>query len=181
MRQIKEFLPDIKDYYYITKNGDVISRARKKERVLKPGTKNNGYLQVSLMRENGSINYISIHRLVALAFLKGEGIVNHKDGDKKNNSLDNLEWVSQKENIRHSFENGLSVSRKGERVNLATISDEEARKIVELLRRQDMSDREISDITGFSVRGIISRIRRRETWKHLTQEGEVLGLSNKRK
>ena len=59
MRQISEFLPDIKDYYFITKNGEVISRARAKEKVLKPGLKKNGYLQVSLVQKNGKIKYIS--------------------------------------------------------------------------------------------------------------------------
>lgn len=63
-----------------------MERARTKPIVLKPGLKKNGYLQVSLVQKNGKIKYISIHRLVALAFIENPDNleqVNHKDGDKQ--------------------------------------------------------------------------------------------------
>lgn len=183
MRKIKEFFPEVKDYYYISENGEVISKARKQTKTLKPGVKKNGYLQVSLVKEDGGILYISIHRLVAICFIpnsNANSVVNHKDGNKKNNSLTNLEWATQKENVKHSWENSLSKPREGERSNLSTITEAEALKIVSLLR-EGLTDKVISEITGASVRGIIARIRRRETWKHLTHEGEVLGKSQKRK
>lgn len=184
MRQINEFLPDIKDYYFITTNGEVISKARTKPIVLKPGLKKNGYLQVSLVQKNGKIKYISIHRLVALAFIENPNNleqVNHKDGDKQNNRISNLEWVSSKNNILHSWGNNLSRARKGANSNLASISEEKAIEVVELLRTRKYSDKDIELMTGCNSKTIVSRIRRKETWTHLTKEDEVLGKSQKRK
>lgn len=55
---------------------------------------------------NGIHKYFLVHRLVAEAFIpkpKGKDFVNHKDGNKHNNRVDNLEWVTQKENVEHSL------------------------------------------------------------------------------
>ena len=72
--------------------------------ILKPYTTSKGYLKVGLMK-NGKSEKHRIHRLVANAFLPNPHKlpeVNHIDGNKKNNSISNLEWVSGKENIAHS-------------------------------------------------------------------------------
>lgn len=64
----------------------------------------NGYLYVTLSRDNARKNHY-IHRLVAEAFLpktEGAPVINHKDYNKHNNKVTNLEWCSQLENIRHS-------------------------------------------------------------------------------
>lgn len=79
-----------------------------------------GYLQVGL-RTPGSRKKFYVHRLVASAFLggspPGKPEVNHKDGDKTNNSVDNLEWVSHSENHKHAYLTGLSglITRNRER------------------------------------------------------------------
>ena len=64
-----------------------------------------GYLRVSIFRSR----YITLHRLLALCFIPNpEGLetVNHKDGNKLNNSLDNLEWVSRADNLYHAMDAG---------------------------------------------------------------------------
>ena len=63
----------------------------------------NGYKSVRLSKEHKSKKCF-VHRLVAQAFIKNpdsKGQVNHKDGDKSNNKVDNLEWNTAKENITH--------------------------------------------------------------------------------
>lgn len=68
-----------------------------------------GYVYVCLAKE-GIQHQRFIHVLVAEAFLSKPEIkveVNHKDGDKRNNTVDNLEWVTHEENIAHSFRTGL--------------------------------------------------------------------------
>lgn len=76
--------------------------------MLKPSVNNPGYRYV-VLRKNGKSYNRMIHRLVAETFLnKSNQCVNHVDGDKSNNSVINLEWVSFSENRIHSNELGLS-------------------------------------------------------------------------
>ena len=76
-------------------------------RVLKPQKKRNGYYQVALSK-NGHKTWFAIHRLVAEAFLDKQGDnlqVNHKDCDKSNNKVSNLEWCTPQENMLHASKN----------------------------------------------------------------------------
>ena len=99
---------DIKGYeglYAVTSCGKVWSYRTSK--FLKPEKTNNGYLRVSLARKQKYIHYF-IHRLVAQAYLENPSSlpqVNHKDEDKTNNSLNNLEWASVSTNINYGTRN----------------------------------------------------------------------------
>ncbi len=78
-------------------------------RILSPSKTAVGYLQIFLWKR-GEYKVMSIHRLVAAAFVEnphGYRYVNHKDGDKLNNSADNLEWCTQSYNIKHAYDLGL--------------------------------------------------------------------------
>ena len=72
---------------------------------------NNGYIRVGLRKIDGkNTNYVTVHRLVALAFCEGfeeKLTVNHIDGNKHNNVALNLEWVNHKNNTRHAYRLGL--------------------------------------------------------------------------
>lgn len=77
-----------------------------KECILKPSVCSNGYLYVSLTDKNNIKKRIRIHRLVANAFITNINRkidVNHKDGNKKNNHVSNLEWATRSENLIHSY------------------------------------------------------------------------------
>lgn len=68
------------------------------------------YLSVVLPVGNGAYKHFNVHRLVGEAFLgiPDTGLViNHKDGDKQNNCVDNLEWVTRSENDKHAYKMGL--------------------------------------------------------------------------
>lgn len=74
-----------------------------KGRILAQSDAGKGYLKVGL-RKNGEIEERYVHRLVAFAFVEGyrKGfVINHKDEDKHNNRADNLEWITQKENLNY--------------------------------------------------------------------------------
>lgn len=78
-------------------------------RLLSLRTNNRGYYSVHLYKD-GKDYTIPVHRLVAKAFIPNpEDLpqVNHVDGNKKNNRIDNLEWITNLENMRHAFRNGL--------------------------------------------------------------------------
>jgi len=98
--------------YYVSNHGRVKSLKFGKERILKPRMQGLGlkYPVVSLCF-NGKIHQVKIHKLVALAFIsnpENKKTVNHKDGDKSNNHIDNLEWLTQKENVQHAWDTGLN-------------------------------------------------------------------------
>ena len=79
------------------------------ERILKPKTNKFGYCTVALSK-NAKHKFYMVHRLVAFAFVpnpEGKPEINHKDGNKLNNSVQNLEWCTSQENKRHAYENGL--------------------------------------------------------------------------
>ena len=98
-----EVWKDIDEYeglYQVSNLGRVKSIGYKKERILKPGRDKDGYLFVSLCK-NHKIKYCRIHRLVALTFIPNPNNlpeVNHKDEDKTNNRVKNLEWCDHKYN-----------------------------------------------------------------------------------
>lgn len=74
-----------------------------------------GYYTVRLSKF-GKVNTYYVHRLLALAFIPNPEMkprINHKDLNKLNNSLENLEWVTHSENILHAYKNGAIKARKG--------------------------------------------------------------------
>lgn len=100
-------------HYRITSTGKVISLKRGR-RILRPKPHSRGYHSVTLSR-NGVAEDHLVHRLVARHFLpnpKELPEVNHKDGNKQNNDVSNLEWVSHAENTRHSWRFGLRDSQR---------------------------------------------------------------------
>lgn len=99
-----------------------------------------------------------VHHLVAGAFIpaiKGKSFINHKDGNKFNNSVENLEWVSHKENVAHARVTGLEKNVK--------LSPSDAEKIKEEYLKGTMNQRELADKYGTS-RSLISLIVNGKRW-----------------
>lgn len=79
------------------------------EIIRKPNFDKDGYLNITLSK-NSKAKTFKIHRLVAKAFIDNPGNlpeVNHKDGNKSNNFVNNLEWITRSENQKHAFRIGL--------------------------------------------------------------------------
>ena len=93
----------IKDFenYSVSTLGEI--RNNKTGRILTPSPGAGGYLRVNLRKDKTSYPRY-VHRLVAEAFLEGEGEVNHLDGNRANNTVENLEWTSHQENVQYSFD-----------------------------------------------------------------------------
>lgn len=157
-KQIKDF-PD----YFVHSDGYVISRKFGRERKLVGGKRGGGtnYAQVTL-RHNGVQVSPLLHRIVAEHFIPrqdGKNQVNHKDGNKLNNRVDNLEWVTATENMRHSVKTGLWTSPTKEHYKMmrgragkskALFTMEEASDLMEMMAALKLSSRKMAAIVGCS-------------------------------
>ena len=173
-KQISMLYPSIKDCYWINNQGEIYNKNTGNKISYK--TERDGYIRVSLMKKNGGTMYLQVHRIYAMAFKPVEGMeklqVNHIDGNKENNNLENLEWVTPKENIQHAIKNNLINFNylHGEKTNFSRYTEQDAKRVIELLKTNNYTDKQISLITGYPVRSFIAKIRRRETWRHLTND-----------
>lgn len=111
---VAKFIDGYEGRYTVFSDGRIYSS--KSRRFLRPTKTPKGYPMVSLHHpQKAKVRRDYVHRIVASAFLgSANGLcVNHKDGDKENNDVKNLEWVTIKENNRHALETGLKVRGAG--------------------------------------------------------------------
>jgi hypothetical protein len=116
--------------------------------------------------QDGEQHYHRVHRLVAEAFLGPcpAGLqVNHKDGDKLNNHVSNLEYVTPSENTRHAIRLGLWTP-VGEAHHLSKLSEADVREIRRL--RGKVTQQQLADRYGVS-NSLISAIQLRQIWRHI--------------
>lgn len=133
--EIWKDIKNFEDYYEISNLGRVRRKEgyvnvdecispsgfrRVKQRILKLDLKKNGYLQVNLHANNKS-KQVSVHKLVAIAFIENDDPenktqVNHKNCNKQDNRVENLEWVTPEENRKHAKENNRYFSNRKKRV-----------------------------------------------------------------
>lgn len=113
--EVWKAIPDTNDHYYVSNYGRVksVQRAipdkngrivRYRERQIALNENSKGYYRARIITSNGHQN-LFVHRLVAAAFVKqqdGKDVVNHIDCDPHNNRADNLEWVTQLENMQYA-------------------------------------------------------------------------------
>ena len=126
---MNEFVPLERDPNYgVSRDGRVISF--RKNKILTPKRNWDGYLRVQLW-SHCRCEYVSIHRLIAETFVPNPhqyAVVNHRDGNKANNHADNLEWCTQRENVKHAWRTGLAhhkLNRTGKAVRQLTLTGEE--------------------------------------------------------
>jgi len=115
--EIWKDIPKFEGLYQVSNFGRVKSfithrngwPARKSNKILKPNSDRYGYQRVILIGKDGNRHQWLIHRLVMLAFVGWEDNmqVNHINGVKNDNRLENLEWVTQSENMKHAYKTGL--------------------------------------------------------------------------
>ncbi len=175
-KDIDEIWMPIKKYvgfYEISNLGRVKScskldklKHRRREKMLKLNKSINGYFMVILSKQ-GIRKPFRIHRLVAIHFIKNpqnKPCVNHKDCNKLNNKYYNLEWVTQKENIQHSWENGRNQIPIGELNGDSKLTAKQVKEIRKIGKSKTL--KEIGNKFGISFQHI-SSILNNKCWSSI--------------
>lgn len=147
-----------------TRNGD---RLIYEKLLTKRINKQTGYWEVGLTVSKANQKYFLVHRMVAKAFIpnpKNYPQVNHKDLDRSNDAIDNLEWCTQSQNANHAKENGRYIGVKGEKNKLSKLTKD---KVVRIY----FDNREYSQIANdYKICiGTVGRIKSKRTWEHITK------------
>lgn len=170
MKKIENSKYQLKYDYYVTEDGRVYSDFMKK--YLSTMLDKDGYVKVRLTSTDNRRHRYSIHRLVMENYCPVENMnslqINHKDGNKQNNNLSNLEWCTCQENINHACVNGLRHNQKGENNNGHKYSEETILKVIDMLKSKKYTGKQIDDVFGFPS-DYSNSIRRKERWAYLTE------------
>jgi DNA-binding transcriptional regulator YiaG len=164
---MKEEWRDIKGFYgdyKISNFGKIKSLKHGKEKILKIHKHNNGYNFITLSHNGNQKGYL-LHRVVVKAFLGDipDGLdVNHKDGDKDNNFLNNLEVVTKSENQNHAARLGLKPC--GEKHKNSKLTESQIKEI----REDNRKTPQHVFAKKFGVaRSLISMIQNNKIWKQI--------------
>lgn len=171
-------IPGYEGRYCVSDQGNVMSMDYMKTGM--PGlmkfSVSRGYSSVEL--QTGPIKKrFTVHRLVALAFIGPRPVglvVNHIDGVKANNRLQNLEYVTSSENSKHSFRIGLQ-SNVGEKHARSKLTDDKVRKIRALIA-EGRTHEDVAKEMGVS-QSCITLINTRKRWSHVKDSNEIKELN----
>jgi hypothetical protein len=155
---------DFEGLYEISNLGRVKTFVRCPGKVLKPSNQKSGYLQVTLSK-NKKAHFKWVHRLVAEVFLEpstSKHFVNHKDGNKKNNIPDNLEYCTPAENNAHAGK--LNLKPIGSNHTNSKLTHTQLKEVRSLLQQGILTHKQISKIFN-THRTTISKIARNESYK----------------
>ena len=160
--------PSHENTYTRTRNGkEQVLKSNFPEKELTPYLCKQGYLEVAAMKNGRRVKHL-LHRLVGIAFVPGyrdDLTINHIDGNKTNNSPENLEWVSLARNTQHEWESGL-VDLRGEKHPSSKLTSKQVVYIRRLLA-QGVAAHTLAIIAGISP-SMVEMIRDGRRWPTVT-------------
>ena len=160
--------------YQVSTMGRVRSFKKIEAILLKPNITKSGYEVVALNKDGKRVRNARVNRLVAETFLpidSKRGEVNHINGIKVDNRLTNLEYCSRSENMKHAFETGLILPRRGREIQTNKLTEKQVRFIRENHKpyHQILGTKPLAERFGVS-RGTITEIAKIKSWIWLLQE-----------
>ena len=157
--------------YMISNDGQIYSKISNK--ILSPFINKDGYLLIHLHHNTKSVNK-SVHRLVAIAFIpnpENKPQVNHKDGNKLNNKVENLEWCTNSENMQHAYITGLKHNPHGSDSVLSKYTDKQIHLVCKLLENK-VPMKLISILTKVRYKKV-NAIKLYREWKHIALQYNI--------
>jgi HNH endonuclease family protein len=158
--------------YEVSDTGIVFSINKSgKEKILKHFITDDGYHRV-VIHLHGVKYTKQVHRLVAMAFIpnpENKPQVNHINGNKDINTVENLEWNTPKENIEHAWAHGLSHPAYCENHPNAVYTDEQIHNVCKELVRNQLTMMEIGEKTGVTYT-VVKQIRSHVIWNNISSQ-----------
>jgi hypothetical protein len=160
MRIVHITFPGIDSEYALGEDGSVYNASKGVYLKGTSITKNNRYVKVHVDK------FRPLHRLIAENFIPNPlnlPQVNHKNGNRLDNSVSNLEWCTASRNVQHAYENNLK-SNKGSLNPISKLNDDLVRRI----RAEKGTHQQVRDRLGLDVGvGCIKAVRTFKNWKHV--------------
>lgn len=169
-------VPNTNERYYVSSNGRLVTTSFKNSNrcsIMKPALDANGYLRTMLLI-NGKLKTIKLHRIIAETFIpniEDKPCVNHKDFNRANNAISNLEWCTHKENAEYSYKAGRIKKPictnfvKGSKIGTSKLTEEQVREIRMKFKPRIYTRKMLGAEYGVSPSTIQDVILRR--WKHV--------------
>jgi len=174
-----KYIDGYEGYYEVSTLGNVRSIDRKvpnarhgeincKGKKLKPAIDACGYFRVALSK-NRKLSTYKVHRLVMLAFIGESKLqVNHKNGIKTDNRLENLEYCTQSENILHAYQNNLMKPSIGSKNGNSKLNEDQVRIIRYELPRTNKAREQAAKAFNVSASQIKDiQLKRRNIWPNV--------------
>ena len=161
-----QWIPGYEGLYKVSRVGDITSYKRKQPIVMKTFISPTGYLHLELKKDNVKKNY-RVHRLVTQTYIdnpENKPQVNHIDGNKLNNSIENLEWCTSSENNKHAYKSGLKC-QNGEKNHQSKLLSRDIRNIRDM-RNNGHTHQYIANKFNIA-RQTVGDICNRRRWGHI--------------
>lgn len=153
--------------FTMLRKGFIVKTGRKGQ-LIKLNSDQQGYLKASLNKIGFKQKTFTIHRLVAIAFLPNLDCfpeINHKNGIKSDNRVENLEWCNNHHNIQHAIANGLRRILRGEEQGCSKLTNDKVRQMRKL-SETGLPYRKIAQMFNVSTT-VATNVVKYKTWKHV--------------
>lgn len=149
-----------------------------------------GYKLVALSCDGGKLKGFLLHRVILQTFKPIENPekfqVNHIDGNKSNNHINNLEWVSQSDNMKHAYATGLETAIKGENSSVSNFSNDFVELLCNIMEQHYVFSDILKELNKYGyyivyfdkdierLRGLISTIRSENAWVDISKKYNII-------